>query len=547
MNTHLYPVPSTSSDLESFVGPFLESTVSDQALNPDTQFLILLFGDTATEETEEARTIVRDYSAEAQQAIEIGQLRVENIDERRLNTFVTSLLFNLIETDRDENLSEILDSDVVSDEDERKIDYYLPRVHQSVSETLEQQTEALEKQLNELFPVRLDKDQARNMNERLEMDIVTSQTIIDYLLLAAGSTEDEQGVLSLVRFLREQKIEDSGYLSGGSDNLAGYQRVISLSYDLPKSRFRDEFQTAQSLYENAATNELFRILDSIDPNIKLGEIYTHQSPVEKLITSQFAGNEREIGERLLRTVNGTRVIENNTDTIESEFSQAKSDLEDALDRIEDEIEKLEAANDQFETDKIILDRSEIERFDGLIEQVDSVESKIIKYLFGYDREQRTSVFTTLTQRVNDYADNLQKTRIKIDDRLQDIESLETIRDQHIRTVEQAYSEIKKTSVAVDLPAEDQVISEFKSAWDNRTQSLEESIPVIDVGVDEDTIDSNLEEWQEQVSGDSTEFDEVAQPVEKLDRFQDRVTAIEDRRVEMRQKLRDIDNLMEDTV
>lgn len=544
MSIHLYPVPGAENNLEPMVEPFLESTVSEEALSPDTQFLILVFGESASERIPEVKQSIKGHSPESEQALEIGQMSVDSIDERRLNTFITSLFFNLLEVDSSVDLEEVLQSDVLKDEDERKVDYYLPRVIDSVKEKTDRQAEEFKAKLEETFSVDLQTDQARAMHERLEMDIVTAQTIIDYLLLAASSTEDPEGIRKLVQYLRENDIDSSGYLSGGSDDIAGYQRVFSLSYHLTSDDFRDEFKTARKLYSDGANSELFRILNEVDTEIQLAEIYNHESPIERLITSQFAGNDREIAQRLLRTINGTRAVENNRDEVENQFEDRKQELEETIEQVREEVRQLDGHNTRFEETKIQIESSEIERFSGFVDRVEEIDSSIAKYLLGYSREKRTSVFETLSTRIKDYQEELKSYRKSIDGHIDTIDGFEQKKSAYLDTVQMSVEQTRESSVEVGLPAEEAIKRALEAEWDRQVEQLEESLSPVDLDAPEDDIRDHLDEWEESIERTREDLDEIARPVDRLEEFSNRIADIEEERNHVRSTLEDIQELME---
>lgn len=546
MSVELYPVPGSESEVDELVESFLESTVSEEGLIPNKQFLILLFGEEASEAVETVTTVARDQDPTVEQALEIGKLRVEALDERRLNTFTTSLLYNMLETDPDADLQATIQSDRITDEDERKIDYYLPRVVDTVTELVETQEDAIEASLHSMFPIEVQTDRASDMNDRLEKDIVTDQTIIDYLLLASGATDATEDVRSLVKFLRENDIDDSGYISGGSDNISGYKRVFSLSYDLPTDGFRDEFRTAQQLYEEGATGELFNVLNRVDPEIDIREIYSHEAPIERLLTSQFAGNDRKIAERLLRTINGTRAIQNHREHIDSEYTETRDSLRETIEDTQKEITRLQSHNDTFTSEKIEVSSAEIDQFENVIERVDQITSQIIRYLFGVEREQRTSVFTTIETRIGQYHTQLQDRRSEIDMLINELDQLNETKDGHLNTIDRIYEEIQDTSVTIDVPPVEQVKTDLDSRWDNRLQELKSDLPVIDLDKDDDEIDATIDEWEQLINEAKQDLVSLAQPIDKLETFNQQIQQIEQKRERTRESLETVIGLMEDT-
>jgi hypothetical protein len=544
MSVELYPVPGAEPHLESFVEPFLESTVKDEGLDPEKQFLILLFGESASEQVEPVREIARAHDTTTAQALEIGQLRVTPLEERRLNTFTTSLLYNLLEINSDSDLRETLEGDAITDEDGRKIDYYLPRLTDSVSEMVETQQTDIETALETMFPVELENEAARTMNTRLDNDIVTEQTIMDHLLLAAGAEEAPDDVSSLVRYLREEKIDDTGYLSKGAD-ASGYKRVFSLSYNLNEDRFSENFQTAQELYNQGATSQLFQILNQVDTDIDLSEVYKHESPIERLITDQFAGNDREIAQRILRTINGTRVVENNRDRVKEEYEGAREKFKGTVENAREQINELQAHNSKFDERKIEITTGEVDQFETLVQRIDEVDSTIIKYLFGFDRKQRTSVFSTLTEQVDQYSDRLQDHRTNIDERIERLNQFEQTRDELLDKIDEVYDQIEDTSIEIELPPRQSVKQDLESQWNEEVTDLKASLPPIDFEAEDDTIESKIEQWDSKNAQTMNELEPIREPVDVLESFGQKIETIEEKRSEARRELESIDELMED--
>jgi len=544
MSVHLYPVPGAEAEVESFIEPFLDNTVSEEGLSPESQFLILVFGESSSTSVDTIEETVQQHSAVAQQALEIEQLVIERLDERRLNTFTTSLLFNLLAADDDTSLQRTLESDLVSDEDKRKIDYYLPRVNDTVSEMVSRQSEVFEEKLDTIYPVDLDAEAARDMNDRLEDDIVTEQTIIDYLLLAASSTEDRVGIKELVKYVRENKIDESGYLSGGSEGVAGYKRVFSLSYDLPSDEFRDEFRTARSLYEEGATPELLQLLNQTDAEIEFTQIYNHESAVEQMVISQFGGNDRETGRRLLRAINGTRAVQNNREEIQDQFEESKADLEATIEETREEIERLEDFNDRFAEPKIQLDAAEIDQFETLLEKIENVDSAVAHYLLGVEREKRTSVFTTLERRLENHRAELEGYRNTIADYITKLDQFGTDRETQVNRISSALTDIRSTSIEIEFPEEQSLQQDLETKWDEQIAELESDLTVVDLTESDNEIERSLSEWETQFETTESELNTIAMPVSKLDTFSSDLQEIEGERDEVREMLSEIIEIVE---
>lgn len=547
MSVTIYPVPATQSGVEELVAPFIENTVEENGLLPGTQFLIVLFGDPESQQEANIEDAVRTQSAVARQTLELQQLQVSSIDERRLNTFTTSLLFNLLEARRDasldDDLASVLDSDTVSDEDERKIDYYLPRAEEKIAEFAAEQEQAFEERLDDLFPVTFDEN-VRTLYDRLEDDIVTYEPTIDLLYLAAASTEDTEGVRNLLEHIRTTDIEDEGYLSGGEGGVAGYLRVITNAYSLADNDFNEVFQTARRVYNDAQTSALISLLNDVDTSPDITELYDHTPPARDLISNQYGGSDQDLATRILRTVNGARVIGHASEEVIEEYEEARKEFEKAIADTTGELESLQAHNQSFGDDRIIGDPVDVDRFQKLLQRVEATNSVVLKYLFGVEREKRTSVYETLTYRLGKERDRLQTLNGDIQSRLDDIERLENDLQNRLAAIESAYENIQETSVQISLPDQDSVQATLEAEWLSTLQRLKEDLPEIDAAADKSEIENQLADWDERIEETEEELEKLSEDINRLKSFRDNVESIESKREEIRQTMQNIESLME---
>ena len=561
MNEHVYPVPAQSHNLQDLLDPFLKQEVTEKGLTPDQQFTIVLFGEDASEHRDEVVDVIESTGPVARKSRDISQLSVISIDERRLNTFTTSLLYALLETDKDQPLPNTLRGDYIADEDERKIDYYLPRLIENIQTALKEQSERFEENLASLFPVDADSQKAREMNKRLDKDVVTETTIIDFLLLAAASTEDENGVRSLLRYIREEKIDDGDMLSGGSSGIAGYSRIIEISYLLTKNQFNSEFRTARDLYEDGATSSLLNLLNETEqithgPALEseeaqedsgsetpLESFYGIEQRIEPLITSQFQGNATTIAKRLLREINGTRLIQNNSDLVLEHYQSQKADLESEISQLRAELTSLEGQGDAFDNTKIIVDSGQVDPYEEIVKLVDKTNSVILRFIFGFDRSSRTSAFTTLETRLREHREDIASYRTQLDELLADIRALETRCEQEVTQLERGYERLKEASVEVTPPDKGKVITNLESAWEEELAQLKHDLPVVDFTDEDEPIEERLNNWENEINSCRNRLDDFTTPVDQLNETIDKLEQIDQKRDNVRETLSDIDDLM----
>ncbi len=561
MNEHVYPVPAQSRNLEDLLDPFLKEKVTQKGLTPDQQFTIVLFGEDASVHRDEAIEIIKSTGPVARKSLDINQLIVTSIDERRLNTFTTSLLYALLETDHDQPLPNTLRGDYIADEDERKIDYYLPRLIENIQTAIQEQSELFEENLASLFPVDPDSQKAREMNQRLDKDVVTETTIIDFLLLAAASTEDENGVRSLLRYIREEKIDDGDMLSGGSSGVAGYSRIIGISYLLTKNRFNSEFRTARDLYEDGATPSLLNLLNETEEvtvgpapeseetegdngsETPLESFYGIEQRIEPLITSQFQGNATTIAKRLLREINGTRLIQNNSDIVLEHYQSQKADLESEISQLRAELTSLEGQGDAFDDTKIIVDSGQVDPYEKIVKLVDETNSVILRFIFGFDRSSRTSAFTTLETRLREHRKDIAGYRTQLDELLADIRALETRCEQEVTQLTKGYERLKTASVEVKPPDQGEMITNLESAWEEELAQLKHDLPVVDFTDEDEPIEERLDKWASEIDNCRNRLDDFTTPIDQLSETINKLEQIDEKRDNVRETLSEIDDLM----
>jgi len=561
MSEHVYPVPADTHHQEDLLIPFIEETVAEKGLTPDEQFLVVLFGGDASEQLEETEEFIEGVNPVARKSLDINQLSVVSIDERRLNTFTTSLLYALLETDQAQPLEETLSSDYIADEDERKVDYYLPRLTEKIESALSEEGQRFEENLDSMFPVNPDMQKPRDMNQRLEKDVVTETVIIDFMLLAAASTEDEEGVKQLLRYIREENIDDSEMLSGGSGNVSGYSRIISISYLITKSQFNSEFRTARELYDDGATAELLGLLNETEEfavgsergpdvaeaeggsNMQLESFYSIEQRVEGLLTSQFQGNAATIAKRLLRTINGTRLIQNNSNSVRSSYESQKDNLESEIAQLRVELTSIEAHGDEFDETKITVDTDEPDLYEKIVTLVDDTNSLITRFIFGFDRSNRTSTFTTLETRIREHRDSLSKHRVRLEDLLEEIRGLESRCDQEIRRLETNYDRLEETSVEVDTPDQTQMIENLESAWEEEIVQLKHNLPEIDFTAEDESPQDSLDQWEQEIAECRERVEGLCRPIDQLEQTVEKIEQIDKKRDEIRDELSQVDDLV----
>lgn len=559
MSEHVYPVPADSHHLEELLDPFLKDTVQHRGLTPDEQFLIVLFGEDASEHLDETSNIIDSTGSVARKSRDINQLSVVSIDERRLNTFTTSLLYALLETDEDQPLQTTLRGDYIAEEDERKVDYYLPRLIDNIKSALNEEGQQFEDNLDSLFPINPGVQQARDMNQRLEKDVVSEKPIIDFLLLAAASTEDQNGVQSLLRYIREENIDDGDMLSGGRSNVSGYSRIIEISYLLNKNKFNSEFRTARELYDKGTTSGLISLLNETEEitvgtranadgtdggsDTPIEAFYDIEQRVEPLITSQFQGNATAIARRLLRTINGTRLIENNRDLVQDSYQSQKKDLESEIATLRGELSSLKTQGDEFNETTIIIDTSESDPYKKIIDLVDDTDSLILRYVFGFDRTSRTSAFTTLETRLREYREELAGYRARISDLLGDIRAIESRCDQAIDDLDRNYEDLEAASVEVDPPDRSQMVTNLENVWEEEIVQLKHDLPTVDFTEDDESLEETLDEWEKEIDDCRERLNGLITPIDQLEETAKKLKQIDEKRDNVREALSEIDELM----
>jgi hypothetical protein len=312
MNSTLYPVPAHEDALESLLEEFLEGEVAKYALNPDRIFTVVLFGneDYMQEAEEAAERFISNSDERIQLSFEINQLQVITLDERRLDTFATSLLYNLLELDQTAGLEDTIGRDDITGDAVRKIDYYIGKLNEHFAERIAEQANQFEEELGELFPARLDDQNSNELSSLFEKRLPGSENArIDYLLLASAASEERDEFCQLFGTARDRDLDASEHLSSGSGG--GYTRVIQFGYDLQKDDFRSEFTTAIRKSEAVNRYELRTALNRLSPRAELASVYTQEPELMQLISNQYNGTGTKLAELLVRMIDTIQVISDN--------------------------------------------------------------------------------------------------------------------------------------------------------------------------------------------------------------------------------------------
>ncbi|MFB6185475.1 MAG: hypothetical protein ABEI86_01225 [Halobacteriaceae archaeon] len=562
MKTSVYPVPCDEESIEELIDPFLETEINQRAFSKDDLFMILLL-DPSTSEYEGSdgdvdyedlvENHINNKESRIREAYALDQLTVTPLDERRLNNFAISLLYNVLEQDpTTDPTSILLNEENLTDEDIRKIDYYLPKINDQIQNLITEHQQEFKEQISSLFPVSLNDQATSQLHNRVNDQIQSHGAIIDYFIFAAAADEDENGVRSLLGSIRDMDLDEELLSGERISEISGYQRIIENSYTKQQSEFFDDFETAINLYRDSTTNaELLRILRKLDSDISIDpdqnqnkSIYLYEPVLTQLLTAQIDGNN-QIAQWLLQAINIIRLVQDNEESVLDSYREQHNELENLLDDIDSKFSNIDDLQEYYPREKLNYDDTTINYVREMIRGVELTNSLLIKFVFGYDRGSRTSAYTTAQTRLKDTQQKIDSGIGKLRTQTKDIKRLEERLEGHLDTIDQLYEDIEETSVDVDLPDRDNVKEAFRNEWSTKIETLKQDLPMLDFSSKaEDIRQTQQEHWQQMISETQTELQSLEKSVNDLSKFRDQIQEVEEVREDTRKEFQQIHAKME---
>lgn len=562
MKTSVYPVPCDEESIEELIDPFLETEINQRAFSKDDLFMILLL-DSSTSEYEGSNgdvdyedlveSHINNKESRIREAYALDQLTVTPLDERRLNNFAISLLYNVLEQDpTTDPTSILLNEENLTDEDIRKIDYYLPKINDQIQNLITEHQKEFEEQISSLFPVSLNDQATSQLHNRVNDQIQSHGAIIDYFIFAAAADEDENGVRSLLGSIRDMDLDEELLSGERMAEISGYQRIIENVYTKQQSEFFDDFETAINLYRDSTTNaELLRILRKLDSDISIDpdqnqnkSVYLYEPVLTQLLTAQIDGNN-QIAQWLLQAINIIRLVQDNEKSVLDSYQKQHEELENILDDIDRKFSDIDELQEYYPREKLNYDDATINYVREMIREVERTNSLLIKFVFGYDRDSRTSAYTTAQTRLKDTQQKIDSGIGKLQTQTRDIKRLEERLEDHLNTIDQAYEDIKETSVIVDLPDRNDIKEALQNEWSTEIESLKQDLPMLDFASKaEDIRQTQQEDWQQMISETQSELQSLENSVNDLSKFRDQLQEIEEVRENTRKEFQRIHAKME---
>lgn len=561
MKTSVYPVPCDEESIEELIDPFLETKINQRAFSKDDLFMILLL-DPSTSEYEGSNgdvdyedlveNHINDKKSRIREAYELDQLTVTPLDERRLNNFAISSLYNVLEQDpTTDPTSILLNEENLTDEDIRKIDYYLPKINDQIQDLITEHQKEFEEQISSLFSVSLNDQATSQLHNRVNDQIQSHGAIVDYFIFAAAADEDENGVRSLLGSIRDMDLDEELLSGERMAEISGYQRIIENSYTKQQSEFFDDFETAINLYRDSTTNALLRILRKLDSDISIDpdqnqseSVYLYDPVLTQLLTAQIDGNN-QIARWLLRAINIIRLVQYNEKSVLDSYQKQHEELENILDDIDRKFSNIDELQEYYPKEKLNYDDTTINYVREMIREVERTNSLLIKFVFGYNRDSRTSAYTTAQTRLKDTQQKIDSGIGKLRTQTRDIKRLEGRLEDHLNTIDQAYESIEETSVIVDLPDRNDIKESFRNEWSTKIESLKQDLPMLDFASKaEDIRQTQQEDWQQMISETQRELQSLENSINDLSKFRDQLQEIEEVRENTRKGFQQIHAKME---
>ncbi|CCC41898.1 hypothetical protein [Haloquadratum walsbyi] len=557
MKTSVYPIPCGEGSIEEVVDPFLEAEINQRAFSKDDLFMILLLNPSTSEYEgtnknadykDIVTTHIKSKESRIRIAYELDKLTVALLDERRLSNFAISLLYNVLEQNPVADPTSVMtDEQNLTDEDIRKVDYYLPKINDQVQDLITEQQQEFENQMSSLLPVSPNNKIASNLYRRLSDNIQSDGAIIDYLILTAAADEDREGVQSLLGSIRNIDLEKKLLSGDYTSNISGYQRIIQNSYNKKQSEFFDDFETGIDLYRDSTTSaELLRILRELDSDISINSeqnqsrsAYQYEPTLTQLLTAQIDGNNQII-KWILQAVNIIRLIQDNERSVLDSYQTQHTELESTLDEIDENFNRIDELQENYPKGKISYDDTTIDHAREMIREVKQSNSLLIKFIFGYDMDFRTSAYTTAQTRLRDTKSRIDNGIGKLRNQTIEINKLQTSLENELDTIDQSYEDIERTSVVVDIPERDDIKRVFQDEWLSEIESLKRELPMLDFGSQsEDIRRTQQEDWQQVIAETRNELQSLRAFADDLSKFSDQINQIENIRDNTRQEFQQI--------
>lgn len=544
MDTNVYPVPADEEVINVNIPPHLREEVDNKALQPDSLFIVLLIGEGAPQSRSAVEDVIEDSSERIRAAAELNQLRVKSIDERRLNSFAISLLYNLLELDPTVSLLETIQRDEIPDEDVRKIEYYLPKISSTLETLSEEASDQFNESVQSLFPVRLSDGQTRDLHEDIEERLAASpKPRIDLFLLAQAASNEHEQVRGLFETIRSRDLDQKNYL-GSSDG--GYTRLAGRIYSLQSDDFRSEFNTAIEKVKNASQMRLIELLDSLDSSVSPDDVYSTQPPFQALIMSNYDPVGSSVAEWLLGSIEAGRIIRDNETQIESAYEKNRNALATTNTSIEDLYDSISESQSKLPDGKIQYDDSIVGDITELIRRADRIDSPTAKFVLGFDRTGRNCLFTTLEANLKDLEQKLNSVDGMLSNGINQINGLKDRLETSLDEIDDAYEITAESDVSVDLPDKDSLKEEVREYGQEAISDLKERLPAVDVSAGTDSIRKKSDTWDEEVQQARRQITPIRQQVENLSRLADNCKDLTEVRNEQREQLTTLREQLEET-
>ncbi len=543
MDTNVFPVPADDGVIEANVSSYLTNEVNNKALQPDDLFIVLLIGEGASQSRSTVEDAIENSSERVRAAAQLNQLRVESIDERRLNSFSISLLYNLLELDPTVSLLETIQRDDIPDGDVRKIEYYLPKISSTVETLAEEASKQFDESVQNLFPVSLSDGQTHDLHNDIEERLAASpKPRIDLFLLSQAASNEHEQIRGLFETIRGRNLDTKTFL-GSSDG--GYTRLAGRIYSLQSNDFRSEFNTAIEKVNSASQMQLIELLANLDSSVSPADVYNAQPAFQALITSKYNTVGSSVAEWLLGSVEASRIIQDNSKQIKSAYEEQRDSLQATNESIADLYESVSESQSKLPNGKIQYDDSVVGDITELIRRADRIDSVTAKFVLGYDRTGRNSLFTTLEENLTDLEQKLNTVDGMLSDGINQIGGLETRLQTSLNDIDTAYESIAENDVSVDLPEKETLKKHVQEHGEEAISDLKERLPAVDVSDGTDEIREKNGAWNEEVQKARRQISPMQQQIENLGRLADNCKALSKTRDERRTQLTSLRKQLEE--
>jgi chromosome segregation ATPase len=238
------------------------------------------------------------------------------------------------------------------------------------------------------------------------------------------------------------------------------------------------------------------------------------------------------------------ISEDEEDEINFEYEKAKDSLDETIDQLDSVYDRIEDHSSVYPSGKIQHDSSVVGDLREFCRVADRISQPTAKFVLGYDREGRSSLYSTLQENIDDRRQELESRETDLGEHTNRFQSLADRTKTKIDDIDSAYATIEASSVNIDLPRKDAVKDTVEERCETVLEEVKSELPGLDFSNKADDIRDIQDEWDEMLTDARQDIDEVFQVVDQLERLAGEIGELETERESRRTQLQTLSEHME---